>query len=187
MFIRKTIFISFILIFVGSLSVSGPKERSRQANDKQETFLVPSEIAMPVLAYQPESPLEVQFLQVRGYVTGGVNARVRFRNRSMKSIRSYTIAWVSRGGVGEEWSSPKTDIKPGELVPEKGVPPSDGIAFPTDKQKKELNLDEMLGQYVFIVVRAELDDGTVFDAGKAYEALKSYFEKIDPALRKPRN
>jgi hypothetical protein len=138
------------------------------------------EILFPLIAYQPEVPLKPELIKLRTTVKGGSKTPlVRFRNQSGKSIRAYTIAYMYPGGSGGEWSSRDNNILSGELVPEKDSPAFDNASPLNDDQRRFLSLQgSMQSICIFMVVRIEFSDGSVFDDQKAYDSLKEYLEKM---------
>jgi hypothetical protein len=172
--------ITLIILSIGLIASNTIKTNSqvRLSND----VAIPREIAIPLIAYQPGSPLKPEFIQLRKPTEGGSGSPLfRFRNQSGKSIRSYLIADLYPGGVGGEWGSQDNHISPGELIPEEDMPTINETDLLNDDQRKSLGLQgPMQAICIFLVVRVEFSDGSVFDDRKAYESLKKYLEKIQP-------
>src|SRR2546421_12076760 len=82
---------------------------------------VPREIAIPVIASQPDSPLQFQDVCLLQAVTGGSIVKFKLRNHSKKPIRSAQFAvWTSEGnGAIDSWSGKSTNqvVGPGDVVP----------------------------------------------------------------------
>jgi hypothetical protein len=143
---------------------------------------VPRDVVRPLIAYQPDCPLKLDYLQVNNRTEGGTPSPIiRFRNVSGKTIRAYKIAFLIPGGAGGAWASDNEKILPGELIPEKHKPKTDNVIQLTDNLKKSLKLEgPMQAVWVFMVTRVMYEDNSVFEDEKTYRALEGYFEKIRP-------
>jgi hypothetical protein len=156
--------------------------RPPQQNSKVRLFVVPQSTVFTTVAYQPDSPIEfVRAINLGTVDGGGGTASFRLRNRGNQAILSYTIATVSSIGTGNSWEikakTPSEWIMPGQLFPTN----NDGWAeiLPlTDELRRRKQLPTgLLGVAIFMVVRAECADGTVFDDAASYKSLVSFFEE----------
>jgi hypothetical protein len=173
---NKEIIVAVLLAVVVTITIG-------QQSLSQKTIrevMVPREIVLPLIAYQPKCPLKLEDMQVRKNVEGGTPSPIlRFRNISGKTIRSYKISYLMPGGMGGSWGSSGERILPGELIPEKDIPTFHTVIPLTDDLIKSLKLDgPMQAIWVFIVDRIEFEDGFVYEDEKTGKALKTYFETL---------
>lgn len=146
---------------------------------------VPRDVVMPLSAYQPDCPLKLIFVRLNKSFDGGAPYPIiRLQNIGNKPIRAYNIAYLIPGGTGGAWTSKGERILPGELIPEKKTPAANGDLQLTDSLRRALKLEgPMQAVWVFMVVRVEFEDGSIFEDEKGYGSLKDYFENLD--IKKP--
>jgi len=155
-----------------------------QAQDnrkKPQFFIVPPGIILPVVAYQRDCPLEFVRASILNHVDGGGIETFQIRNRGTRPIRAYTIATVTSVGSGASWDfrarKPAEWIMAGQMLPP-SVETSIEIVPITDEIGHENKLDgPMKGITIFMVGRAEYDDGSAYSAEAEYKALQGFFEK----------
>ncbi len=149
---------------------------SNEIQSKRESVSVPREIILPVAAYQPSCPLKLSYVDIRAYLNGGGWPLARYRNEGTKAIKGYVIALGSGIVISVKNSPPNEWIKPGEELI-LGDTSREQMVSLTDELRKELNLEgSMKAITVFIVVRVEFADGTIYSDEKVYNALHSYLE-----------
>jgi hypothetical protein len=151
--------------------------------EKSPLVAVPREIAFPVIAYQPDSPLEYQRLQLLARVNNnGSVISFELRNRGSKPIRSAAFAvWTSASnGSTDGWSGKLTGelVMPGQLIPSME---NKKEIVPLNKELAEkLTLQgPMKAVVVFMVFRVEFDDGTTYSDEKTFKSLESYFNGLN--------
>lgn len=167
-----------LVAIIGQIAVA----QSERA--KHQGFVLPPEIVLPVIASQPDCPLKFENVRLLVYLDppGSVADSFRLRNAGTKSIRDYTIA--SSSSYGAFWTESRdkeslgSGIQPGAIIPMRGedvemIPLTDDL-----RDKFKLSKREMGGVQVFMVVRVEFTDGSVYTDEKAAKALESYFEKV---------
>jgi hypothetical protein len=153
-------------------------------SEKQQAFVIPSEIIMPVVAAQPGCPLKFENVQSIFYVDHRSSAETfELRNVGVKSIRDFKVAsYTSYGGMWSK-SRPQNELQrvilPGELASLGGEEEVEVIPLNDELRTKfKLNDRPMGGVVVLMVVRVEFADGTVFSDEKASKALEAYFKKL---------
>jgi hypothetical protein len=153
----------------------------KNADDHESYFLEPKHSILPVIAYQPECPLEYKKVVLLHNIQGGSIDIQQLYNKSDKPIKACKFALITSAGTGREvaFNSPNPDqyIMPGQTVPGASkeslqiVPLTEGLA------KQHKITADMIGIAVFMVVHVEFADGSSYDARHEYEALKKFFEK----------
>jgi hypothetical protein len=146
---------------------------------------VPREVILPVIASQPDSPL--QFEDVRYLAqTDGDNAGFcfRLRNRGGKPVRGVSFAAVSPGGGGwlDSWPRKVTSevVMPGQVVPLSNESEQEVVVRLTDEVRDKLKLrGPMKVVTVLMVVRVKFADGSVYEDESTYKALQTYFEGLE--------
>lgn len=161
--------------------------------ERRRAVLVPLEVLLPVVVSQPDCPLQYEDVKLikytEGYLTGFVGKSYRLRNRGSKPIRSYTKAYLTTGGGGNEvtWEAPPAPLDSQLLMPGQ-VPPNDSVVeiVPlTEELRDKLKLrGPTEGAFFFMVVRVEFSDGTVYSAEREYKALETYFERVSDKLHR---
>lgn len=176
----KRVAICFMLInmtLVGVASGQGTKERLIE-----RVVIVPPDIVLPVIANQPDCPLQIEDIKLFGYISGGGGGpSYKVRNKGTKPIRSYTIGAWNSAGTGWEVELPVN----GGLFPGQVSSPGGGgeveVVELTESLRNQLNLrGEMQAIVVFMVVRVEYTDGSVYNSEPVYKALKTHLDKISP-------
>jgi len=164
------------------ISVSGGTKQQSEQGKKQQVFIEPHELALPVAVHQPESPLEFVKALVIHSINGGGSHIFQVRNRGTKAIRAYTIGTVTSVGTGSEWGGTgyRLDklLMPGQTKPQTIEDWGIEILPLTDELRNKYKLKgPMKGIIVFMVVRVEFADGSIYDAELEYKALRAFFEK----------
>jgi hypothetical protein len=150
--------------------------------------LVPREICMPVIVFQPSTPLQFESAERLMKIGGGGANTYRLRNISKKSIRSFRVSYLFGEGTGGswEWISPSSEsIKPGELAPSTAGNTANKIIPLTDDMRAKLELRGSMKTVVFYIVdRVEFTDGSSYSDESALNALKAYLDDLsDRAYR----
>jgi hypothetical protein len=176
----------FVILLV-AISIGGVVFGQDTAQNKKESmFVIPSEIVLPVVAYQPDCPLKFENLKLLQNAEKGTPSADHFelRNISNKAIRDFTVASYSSYGGMWSRSRPANQLKnlvlPGALAPPLSEGDQAEIVELTEAMRDRLKLGDqpMGGVAVFMVVRVEFADGTVFTDEKASRALGVYFQKL---------
>jgi len=152
-----------------------------QANKKLESLLfvpVPSDVILPVIAVQPDSPLHFENVGHFAGIKGGAFTSFDLRNISSKSIRRFKVA-SSDGTETEWWKDSGAVVRPGERVPQSNNPNIKTVQL-TPKIQSDLKFDgPMRGIVVLMIVSVEFDDGTKFQDQETYEKLNSFLELVN--------
>lgn len=158
-------------------SVSGQVQQSPR---KDRGFELPSEVVLPVVAHQPDCPLQLEKALVIRMIEGGGKYLFQVRNKGSKPIVSYMIAAITSAGTGDTWGS-KTYRLDEPLLPNQTTPKSIenwGIEIVplTLEMRQQYKIGKVMqGLVVFMVVRVELSDGSIYDADRTYKSLEEYF------------
>jgi len=144
---------------------------------------VPREIGLPVVASQPDCPLQLENVITLKYVNGGTWDSYQLRNRGTKPIRAYTIAWLSTGGPESisAWPRRITDelFLPGQVHPRPGEDSQIEIVPLNRLLRERAKLPkQMQAVNVLMVVRVEYADGSIYSDEPTYKALQAYFKNI---------
>jgi hypothetical protein len=139
---------------------------------------IPRKVILPVTAYQPGCPLQLQYVSLHASSAGGSSdAVIRFRNVSEKTIKGYRIVWVFPGGAGGAWSEKSANVLPGQLVPYKAAPVIEKTASISSQVRGSSVLpNKMQGICLFIVPRVEFLDGSFYEDEEVNNSLQQYFE-----------
>jgi hypothetical protein len=160
-------------------SVSGQVQQSPR---KDRGFELPSEIVLPLVVHQPDCPLQFEKALVIRMIEGGGKYLYQVRNKGSKPIVSYMIATLTSAGTGDTWGS-KTYRLDEPLIPNQTTPKSMenwGIEILplTAEMRQQYEIGKtMKGLVVFMVVRVEFSDGSLYDAHTTYKALEEFFRE----------
>lgn len=161
------------LALVGVAFGQGPKGQV-----VQRVVIVPPDIALPVIAHQPDCPLQIEDIKLFAFVSGGGGQSYTVRHKGTKPIRSYTIGSWNTAGTG--WDIERRvngDLLPGQVAPREGTEVE--IVEVTEGLRKQLNLNgDMRAIVVLMVVRIEYADGSTYDNKPLYAALKKHLDKV---------
>lgn len=154
---------------------------------KRQAVLLPAEIALYTIAKQPHCPLHIVNIQKLFLLDGWTGYRYEVRNQGAKPIRSYSIAEVNTFGTASLFSrGTKTSGK--WLMPTESEGPGGGEEIDviplTAQLRDQLKLNGPLkAVLVFLVVRVEFVDGSIYDDTPTYYSLKRFFldNGVDPA------
>jgi hypothetical protein len=182
--IRRVIFISSsLLILLSSSTVA------QQGKEKATAVIVPSEIYLPTIVAQPDSPLKIETAVVGKMLDGTERTFFRARNVTNKPIKSFQIYVLASNGSGFTSSFPYKRAQ-GTLAPNEVAPPGlndDAVQFIplTPELIQSLRLSGKMRLIVFfIVLKVEFEDGTIFDADRLLnsleEHLKLFGDKYEP-------
>lgn len=176
----KRVVICFVLIHL--VLVGRAFGQSAEGQVDRRVVIVPASVVLPVVASQPDCPLQIEDVKFFKYLSGGGNAETyRVRNKGTKSIRSYTIgAWNT---VGTGWEN--EHVIDGTLLPNQVFVPTGGyeveVVELTESLRNQLKLrGEMQVIVVFIIARIEYADGSIWSNEATYKALKAHLDKISP-------
>lgn len=177
--------ITLLLLTVVSGDLSALGRQNGQRGEK-EFFVEPRESILSVVASQPKCPLVFETLEFLHYIDGGGLQNYVVRNRSGKPIARFTIATLGMGGGGS-----LDDIKPEGnqwLLPGQSWPRAKDSARSLVQLTSELQKQYKVGPpmkaiVVYIVVRVEFADGSVYSDEPVYKELKALFEDTVPVRR----
>ena len=173
--------VTLCLVFAcGVCSLNGQEVQPR---DYRTVFVVPRDVILPVVAAQPDCPLQFEEVKHVKRLNGGSWNVYRLRNRGTKPIRAYTVAELSTGGPAwtSSWPRKRADelFLPGEVHPRPGESTQIEIVPLTEQLRLEAKLPEPMDVVaVLMIVRVEFADGTVYSDEQTHKALQSYFQKI---------
>jgi len=174
-------FFALLLVISFSGAVYGQDALNAQ---KPQAFIMPSELILPVIASQPGCPLRFENVRSISFIDrSGTAETFNLRNVGNKPIRDFKVAaYTSYGGMWSK-SRPKNELQrvvlPSETASVGGEENVEIIPL-NDELRTKFKLTDrpMGGVVVFMVVRVEFDDGTVFSDEKASKALEAYFKKL---------
>lgn len=140
--------------------------------------VVPKEIALLLSAYQPNCSLKVEQAELHAYLKGGSVPDLKLKHQGTIPIKNFKVAYVDSTGSGGSWTISRKTVLPGQIITVSEESPSVRIIPLSDDLRGKLQLNGgMKGTIVFIVVRIEYADGTIYDDERLYEAIKKYFDK----------
>jgi len=173
----RRVAICFGLIYMALAGVAFGQ--TTQEQERNRVVIIPPDVALPVIAYQPGCPLQIEQVKLLSYLSGGGGQSYRVRNRGKKPIRSYTIGGWNTVGTGFEVQQPvKNTILPGQIYVREGRGEVEVVEL-TESLREQLDLrGEMKTVYVFMVVRVEYADGSVYNDEPVYKALKTHLDSI---------
>jgi hypothetical protein len=150
--------------------------------EKEQCFIAPSEEVLVVIAHQPDSPIEFVNAYRVGFLSGGGTDVYRLRNRATRPIKGYTIAIINSDGTGGEHSTtvnlPVAYFKPGAVWPSSRTDQNLDIVPLTEELREKFKVNgEMRVVKIFMVVRVDLADGSVYNAEPTYKSLTKFFDK----------
>ena len=171
------------LIFVCvSVKVSGQEARSKE---KRRAVIVPPDIVLTVIAPQADCPLQLTKAMHVGYLDGGGGGTYQLLNRGSKPIRTYTVAELTSAGTGNVVERRHAEgargalLLPGQTAPQPGEETEIEIVPLTDELRDKLKLrGSMKAVAVFMIVRIEFGDGTVYSDEQTFKALQAYFAVV---------
>lgn len=170
--------LTITLLCLLSLPTVGAQDHKSPRKDRG--FALPSEVVLPLVAHQPDCPLQFEKALVIRMIDGGGNYLYQVRNKGSKPIVSYIIAALTSAGTGDTWGS-KTYRLDEPLLPNQTTPKSMenwGIEVVplTVEMRQQYKIGKIMqGLVVFMVVRVELSDGSVYDADGTYKSLEEFF------------
>lgn len=168
-----------IAAFIIGILLAGVASGQEKKNATNTAFAVPPEIIAPVVAYQPDCPLRIEDVKLLQSVEGSGNSQsLKVRNTGTKPIRSYTIGTWNSVGTGNEVERPlPSNLLPGDV----SIPDGNEVeVVPLTKElRDQLSLHgDMQALVVFVVVRVQFADGSVYDGAPLYKALKAHLNKL---------
>jgi hypothetical protein len=178
---RKTIFL-WIMFVCCAASASGQQTDHRQ---KRRFVVVPSERALVVVAHQPESPLQFVEAKLLAAMDGSEAPAYVVRHNGKKPIRSFTLG-IPGGTITWSEELTKRRFMPGERTPSDE---DDVEIVPlTEELRRKLRLDGPMKNFaLFMVIRIEYADGSIYSAEQTYKALQQFSDELYglQASRKP--
>lgn len=174
--------LSHLLIPILITHILITQELSYTEPQQEKAVSLPREVALPLIAYQPECPIKPTYIELRNYLSGGGRQLVKLRNENEKPIKSFVIAHVASSGTSTELTIDDNFLD-GLFMPGKeivlGDPSRDQLVPITKEVRKELALPgDMQFVSVVVVVKVRFADGSIYDDEKTYNALKLHFRKI---------
>lgn len=169
----REIFVCMAILLCGFTSnAQEPKHRT------QEYVSVPREIVMPLVAVQPDCPLQFERVERLMNVDGGAANIYRLLNRGSKPITSFTIAYLFPNGNGGSRGWNRL-VSPGEYVEETIEGKTQRLRPLNDALKDKLDLrGPMKGFVIYFVESVEFADGSSYKDEATYKALHLYLEEL---------
>jgi len=174
----RLLLLCVVIVCVGQIRGFAQSETSVSARFVN----IPRQIGFPVIAFQPDCPLQFEKITLLKGVDKGSEIRFQLRNRGVKPIQRATFAvWNSAGGGSTgDWSGKTTSqlVMPGQLVPLSEEREKEIIPLTKElREKMQLN-GPMKAVVVFMVLRAEFADGTVYSDEQTFKSLEQYLNGI---------
>jgi len=174
----KLFLLCVVIVGVGQIRGLAQSEISTKAR----FVSIPREVAFPVVAFQPDCPLQFENVILLARPEGGGDPSFRLRNRGIKPIQAATFAmWTSAGGGSTgNWSGKTTSqlVMPGQLVPLSEEEEREIIPLTKElREKMQLN-GPMKAVVVFMVLRVEFSDGTVYSDEQTFKSLEKYLNGL---------
>lgn len=168
---RKIILLWFMLIcFVGSVSA---QQVDRQ--QKRRFVVVPADQVLVTVAQQPECPLKFEEAKMLADMNGSKVSAHAMRNEGTKPIRSFTVT-ILGGTMTESEEFTKKLLMPGEKTSGEDIE----IVPLTKELRDKLKLNgPMRFIMVFMVIRVEYADGSIYSAEPAYKAFQKFSDELD--------
>jgi hypothetical protein len=117
---------------------------------------------------------------------GGGSDVYELRNHGSKAIRAYSVAvWTSTGtgDIVEQKMIRSGPVPPGEIAPQPGGRQEVEIIPMTEDLRDKVKLrGPMKAVSVFMILRVEFEDGSVYSDEPAFAALQQYFERVGASL-----
>jgi hypothetical protein len=141
---------------------------------------VPRYTVLPVLAYQPASPLKLEKVQIVQSVKGGAyNPIIVFRNASKKTITSYEIAYRYVGGGYGSWFQEDVIVKPEDKLPRSGEAKQPSLLLKESTRVDSTTVqDKMQSICIVFVVYVKFSDGTIFQDEVTLKNLEKYLDQL---------
>lgn len=173
----REIFVCMAILLCGFTSnAQEPKQRT------QEFVPVPREIVMPLVAVQPDCPLQFERVERLMNVDGGGANIYRLLNRGSKPITRFTISYLFPNGNGGSsgWSKGADRlVGPGEYVEDTIEGQTQKLRPLNDALKDKLDLrGPMKGFVIYFVESVEFADGSAYKDETTYKALRLYLEDL---------
>ena len=171
----------FAVVFCLFLCVGTLTGQVSSSEDKEKFVMVPREVGLVVIAYQPDCPLQFEKVKLLAGVKGGGITSEELRNSGTKPIKAFTLgdSTGSTWGWNSRYDGP---VGPGELVPHNGEGSAQVVPL-TDELREKLKLKgPMQGLMVLMVRRVEFTDGTVYDDEATYKAMVAYMDDLQSKL-----
>jgi hypothetical protein len=140
---------------------------------------------LTLIAPQPDCPLQFTQAMHVGYLGGGGGGIYQLVNRGSKPIRAYMVVELNSVGTGFMVDVHRAGGTQGEfLLPGQTTPQADEgteveIVPLTKELRDKLKLrGPMKAVAVFMIVRVEFEDGTVYSNEPTFKALQAYFDVV---------
>lgn len=172
----STLVLSLLFFFCIAIRAQDPKRV-----EKSQFVPVPREIALPVIVFQPDCPIEFEKVERLAGLAGGGTSAYKLRNRGFKAVRGFTIAYLFGDGTGGSWSwgGNSGPVAPGELVPMLTGADDQEVIPLTEGLREKLGLrGPMKGVIFYMTKRVEFADGSVYADETAYKALAEYLKNL---------
>jgi hypothetical protein len=156
---------------------------SGQRLPKRRAVVVPPDVVLTTIANELDCPLKFDKVSLIQYVdgAGGGGEVYELSNHGGKAIRAYSLAIWSSVGTGNfiEQKVVKTGpLQPGEKAPVAGEGEEIEFVPLTAELRDRFKLKgPMKAVTVFMVVRVEFSDGSVYSNESTFAALQEYFER----------
>ena len=170
-----------VLLF---LALCAGSAMGQQPSAEEEFVIVPREVGLVTVAYQPDCPLVFENVRFLAGVKGGGVTSYDLRNRGTKSIRAFKVADSMGSTLSWDVARYCSPVPPGESVPlaEPGKDSSKIVPLTSELREKLKLQGPMQGLVVLMVVRVEFTDGTIYDDEIAFKAMRSYMDETQGKL-----
>lgn len=170
-----------VLLFVMMLACEAFGIHSGEQAKRKQYIEIPREIALPVIAIQPGCPVQFERVRLLIETSGRAAEALTLYNRGTKPISGVTYAMRTSNGGGWMSSWPKRLIElrimPGEMIPLDGE--AEVIVPLTDQLRDKFKLRGSMQMIaVFMIVKVEFTDGSVYEDKETLQALESYLQNL---------
>src|SRR5437773_1143189 len=91
--------------------------QQRTSGEKSKAVVIPREIGLVSIAYQPDCPLQFENVKFLAGIDGGGAADYDLRNRGTKPIRAFTVADSIGNKISWNVEKYRGPVFPNQLVP----------------------------------------------------------------------
>jgi hypothetical protein len=166
-----------------AILLCGLATNAQELKQKTQEFVpVPREMLMPLVAVQPDCPIQFERVERLMNVDGGGANIYRLLNRGSKPITSFTISYLFPNGNGGSWGWSKSAnrlLRPGEYVEDTSAGQTQRLRPLSDALKDKLDLrGPMKGFVIYFVESVEFADGSAYNDETTYKALRLYLEDL---------
>ena len=167
------------LLFLYASAVNG---QSGISEEKVRAVMIPRQVSLVTIAYQPDCPLHFEDVKFLAGVNGGGLTSYDLRNSGTKPIRKITIG----DSRGSRWTwdvaSEHGPVLAGQLFPRSKEDWIEVIPMTSELRDKLKLQGPMQNVLILMVIRVEFMDGTFYDDEPTYKAMQSYMDDVQAKL-----